>query len=901
MKKQLEMRNHTLILFILLILGVGSTSFAQKVTITGIVKDSLGQGLDMANVVAINETTKALDGFGITDPNGRYKVVANANTAYIIKVSYIGFTPKEYLVTTTLQDFVKDVNLMVQTQALDEVELTYVIPVTIKGDTIVYNTDSFVSGTEKKLGDVIKKLPGLEINDDGEIEAEGKKVGKIMINGKDFFDGDTKLATKNIPANAISKVEVLRNYSEVSQLGGVTNNQDNVAINIKLKEGKERFWFGEITAGKGLDDTFLAHPKVFYYSPKFSVNIITDYNNIGELPFTPRDYFNFTGGVSNFSRAGGTQFNASSNSLGISLLQNDRAKYIDTKFGAANFNYAVNTALDISGFAIYSYTGTLLETRTNRQFIVSNQREQSVTKTDQNATLGLAKFSARYKPTVKLQWDYDVLLKNSSQDEKRLLSSQAIVSEDITENKTQDPITVTQNTGLYYTLSDDHIFAFQGQHLFQREDPFYNAIRTQEPFNGVLPLVGNGVGFNINQAQEVTTNKLDTKLDYYLVTGPKSNLNFTLGTTLSQQDFNSDIFELLSGGSINSLNDTTYKNRVAFSFNDLYAGFHYKVITGKFTFNPGFNMHYYEAKNTQLGTTVTNQLTNLVPDVFVNFQLRSSENIRMNYSITREFTDINNLAAGYVFSNYNAIYQGNRSLESALYHSASLNFFSFNMFNFQNIFANFAYNKRLDAFKNSGVISGINQVNTTINAALPDETFTGSANYQRTFGKLKVSSRANFSKSILNNVINNSPRVSKSFTQTYRGSLATNFRAAPNLEVGYAYTVNDYNNAGRLSTFYTDRPFAKVDMQFLKSFIFTADYDYYHYRDAAKTANNEYAFLNANLSYQKKGSKWEYNVQLTNALNTDALNQDSFSDLFISSSAYMVQPRYLVFKLKYDL
>ena len=223
------------------------------------------------------------------------------------------------------------------------------------------------------------------------------------------------------------------------------------------------------------------------------------------------------------------------------------------------------------------------------------------------------------------------------------------------------------------------------------------------------------------------------------------------------------------------------------------------------------------------------------------------------------------------------------------------------MFNFQNIFANFAYNKRIDAFKNAGVITGINQVNTTINAALPDETFTGSANYQRTFGKLKVSSRANFSQSILNNVINNTPRVSKSFTQTYRGSLSTNFRAAPNLELGYSYTVNDYNNAGRLSTFYTDRPFAKLDMLFLKSFIFTADYDYYHYRDAAKTADNEYAFLNANLSYQKKDSKWEYNIQVTNALNTDALNQDGFNDLFISSSAYMVQPRYVVFKLKYDL
>ncbi|MCW1952565.1 MAG: TonB-dependent receptor [Flavobacteriia bacterium] len=889
------------VLFACALIGCTAMVHAQKVNILGVVKDSLGVGLDMANVVAINEASGALDGFGITDPNGRYKIAVSANTQYRIKISYIGFTPKEYLVTTSLEDFIKDVTLMEQAEALDEVELTYEIPVTIQGDTIVYNTDSFVSGTEKKLGDVIKKLPGLEINDDGEIEAEGKKVGKIMVNGKDFFDGDTKLATKNIPANAVSKVEVLRNYSEVSQLSGVTNNQDNVAINIKLKEGKERFWFGEMTAGLGLDNTFLAHPKLFYYSPKLSVNVITDFNNIGELPFTPRDYFNFTGGMSNFSRGGGTQFNATNNSLGISLLQNNRAKAIDTKFGATNFNYTVNESLDLSGFAIYSYTGTQLEVLTNRQFIVSDQREQSTTNTDQKATLGLAKFSSRYKPSALLQWDYDVLLKDSSQEEERQLSSQALVSEDIEENKTQDPITVTQNTGLYYTLSDQHIFAFQAQHMYQKEDPFYNAVRTQEPFNGVLPLEGNGLGFNINQSQLVTTNKLDAKLDYYWVTGAKSNLNFTLGTILSQQDFDSDIFEVLEGGTSKPLSQDLFKNRVGFNFTDLYAGFHYKVIAGKFTLNPGFNVHSYRAENSQLGTNVTKTLTNLVPDLFVNVQLRKTENIRMNYSISREFTDINNLAAGYVFSNYNAIYQGNRELESALYHNASLNFFSFNMFNFQNIFANFAYNKRIDAFKNSGVISGINQVNTTINAALPDETFSGSANYQRTFGKLKVSSRANFSSSLLNNVINNTPRVSKSFTQTYRGSLATNFRSAPNVELGYSYSVNDYNNAGRLSTFYTDQPFVKLDMQFLKSFIFTADYDYYHYRDAAKTADNEYAFLNANLSFQKPESKWEYSLQVSNALNTEALNQDGFNDLFISSTAYMVQPRYVVFKIKYEL
>ena len=168
---------------------------------------------------------------------------------------------------------------------LDGVELVYEMPVTVRGDTIVYNADSFNRGDEKKLGDVLKNLPGLEINDDGEIQVEGKTVQKVMVEGKDFFDGDSKLATKNIPANAVDKVEVLRNFSEVGQMRGVTNNQDNVAINIKLKEGKKNFWFGDVTLGAGNssdDGLYLFQPKLFYYTPKYTINVIGDVNNIGD-------------------------------------------------------------------------------------------------------------------------------------------------------------------------------------------------------------------------------------------------------------------------------------------------------------------------------------------------------------------------------------------------------------------------------------------------------------------------------------------------------------------------------------------------------------------------------------------------------------------------------------------
>ena len=257
------------------------SAFAQKVTISGTVKDSLQQPLDVANVVAVNQADQALDGFGITNPAGFFKINVKANTSYVLKVSYLGFQTKELPITTSNEDIKIDVTLFEQTQNLEEVELVYEIPITIKGDTIVYNTDSFVSGTEKKLADVLEKLPGIEVNDDGEIEVEGKAVSKVMVEGEDFFDGDSKLATKNIPANALDKVEVLRNYSEVSQLSGVTNNQDNIALNIKLKEGKKKFWFGEISGGIGFDERYVVHPKLFYYSPEFSINILTVLNNIG--------------------------------------------------------------------------------------------------------------------------------------------------------------------------------------------------------------------------------------------------------------------------------------------------------------------------------------------------------------------------------------------------------------------------------------------------------------------------------------------------------------------------------------------------------------------------------------------------------------------------------------------
>jgi len=297
------------IIYTFVLLLTTNLTFSQ-IKMEGLVKDSLNNPLELANVILINKETSALESFAISNANGEYKLSLQKNTSYNLQVSYIGMESISRQIDSKENDINKDFTLS-QSNVLDAVELTYEMPVKISGDTLIYNADSFNTGTERKLEDVLKNLPGVEVNDDGQIEVEGKVVGKVMVEGKDFFDGDTKIATKNIPSNAIDKVQILKNYSEVGQLSGVQNNQDNIAINIKLKKGKDKFWFGNVTAGvsaiEGLlnntSDTdvdnqslYLFQPKLFYYSPKYTVNVIGDLNNIGELAFTRRDYFNFSGG-----------------------------------------------------------------------------------------------------------------------------------------------------------------------------------------------------------------------------------------------------------------------------------------------------------------------------------------------------------------------------------------------------------------------------------------------------------------------------------------------------------------------------------------------------------------------------------------------------------------------------
>ena len=900
-------------IILLLVLLLSGTIYAQSVKVTGILKDTDNLVIETANVMAVNQATKAMDAYNITSEKGEFSLNLKPNTEYIIKAGYIGYAPFEKKITTTKENMTFDI-VLTGSNTIETVEIVKEMPVRISGDTIIYNSDSFTNGTEKKLEDVLKKLPGVSVNKDGEIEVEGKKVQKVMVEGKDFFDGDTKIATINIPADALDKIQVLRNYNEVSNLKGLENNEDNVAINIKLKEGKKNFWFGDMMAGAGVGDTedrSILNPKLFYYSPKYSVNLIGNLNNIGELPLTMQDYFKFTGGFKNMMKKGGSNFGVSSNDLGIMGMRNNRAKNIDAKFGAANFSYNPSKAWTISGFGIYSYNKTDLQTDNiyNRTDKLPDGTTINITETRQDnskqkTNLGLFKISSSYVPSAKMHLDYDALLKTSDQ-----LENQNVISSlqgNIFTEKSQKPLSVSQNLNYYYTLNDKNVFAFEVQNLFQQEDPFYNANLQTQPF----ALTGYNViqsRNDINQNRFVKTNKTDVKFDYYYMVTPKSNINVTIGNTYSYQNFNSNIFQILDNGMQNNLTNSSNTNDVNYAFNDAFIGLHYKMLFGKFTLNPGVSIHQFNTNDTQLNSSNKMSFNRVLPDFYALWQMKKSQSLTYNFSLTNNFTDIVKLAQGYVFSNYNSLYSGNRFLENSVSQVHSLRFFKFSMFNMENIFANFTYTKQTDIITNRALLTGVNQVSSSVNmnSNFPQESLTGMFNYGRSFARyFKANAGANLNWSKNNNIrVNpdNSEYIqnTESFTQNYDIGFSTNFKKLPNIELAYDFTINDFQN----QIYYVDNPSVTLEYFFLDAFSFTSEYSFYHNRNKAKTIDTEYDFLTASFSYQKKDSKLEYKLSATNLLNTTSLNDSSFNALGGSTnfSSYYVQPRYIILSLKYNL
>lgn len=265
-------------------------SAQQKTTITGRVLDSeSGEALSYCTVQILKEDTTSMITGGVTNLNGYYNI-KNVNAGnYVMKVSYIGY--HNFFRKLEVKQGAKEVNggtiiLTPNSVQLQEAVITGTLKeVEVKEDTLIFNADAFKVPEGSVLEELIRKLPGAEVSDDGTIKINGKTVSKILVEGKEFFSNDKSLAMKNLPSNIVEKVKTYDKQSDMAKMTGIDDGEEETVLDLSIKKGMKNGWFGNFDIAAGTEERFSEKVNVNRFNDNTQFSIIASYNNINDQSF----------------------------------------------------------------------------------------------------------------------------------------------------------------------------------------------------------------------------------------------------------------------------------------------------------------------------------------------------------------------------------------------------------------------------------------------------------------------------------------------------------------------------------------------------------------------------------------------------------------------------------------
>ncbi|PQJ76693.1 carboxypeptidase-like regulatory domain-containing protein [Polaribacter glomeratus] len=878
------------LLFIFLF-AISTTTFSQKITLSGAVKDSLQNPLPYANVIAKPKDVSKNLQFAITDNEGYYKLLLAHGDTITISISYLGYKPIEYQFIA-LKAATKNFTLQQSSEQLDEVIIE--MPVTVRGDTTTYKTDKFTDGSERKLKNVLKKLPGVEVDKNGGVTVQGKKVTTMLVDGKKFFGGNSKLAVDNIPANAIGNVQVIDNYNEVAFLKGLTDS-DEMAMNIQLKEDKKRFVFGDVEAGKGNKEFYKTSANLFYYSPKTNVNFIGNSNNIGEKTFTFKDYMSFSGGInaifsSNFSWKGGdfSQF-----------MESNDVVSSKQKFGAINITKVATQKLDVSGYAIFSNSNTSsFVENVNEYTTFTEQRTNTITADN---LLGIGNLNLEYTPNSLEKWHVRSQVKRTNNTNNNSLVS--LINANTNTIATDRDLTATyinQNIEWHKRQNDKHTFSSVFSYVFDKNN---NAAfwQTQSPIlQGLIPADNSQDVLRIHQLKNNQEQNIDVVLKHFWEINNSNHIYTTVGNKFISEDFLTDDSQTLDDGSLNNFANGGFGNDLNFKLNDVFLGMHYKFRTGIFTVKQGVEVHNYNW-NLANQTNLENNKWVVLPDFLADIEFNKSKKLKLNYNLKTSFSDASKFADRFYLQSYNSVFKGNETLENNLYHAARAYFSRFSLYRGIMLHANLNYNKQIKSVRSTVDFNDINQFLTVKMFNNPSEDLRGNIHLEKTIKELKYKFDVGFNNATYIQEINTTLQTNKNNGYDYEFAVETLFDNFPKIELGIRTDVGKFTSSLNTSKFVTTEPFVIIDYDFLKGFIFNFDYRQSNYQNKTLGQKNVYEIANATLSYKKENSGWSYKMTSQNIFNAQFKQSNSFTDYLISDSKTFILPRIVMISVGYNL
>ena len=918
-RKFTPMINKLIFLFVLTSsLLLGFQAKAQNVTIEGTVVDSvLKKSLNSATVSIAKATDSSLLNFTRADEDGFFRFKNIAPGKYLLSVSYVGYahlwlgikvgaTPTLSLGNIYLTDASK----------LSEVTVTSRRPpVVINGDSIEFNSENFKTVPNAVVEDMLKKMPGIEVDKAGAITVNGKSVTKVYVNGKEFFTGDPKMATKNLPADAVDKIQVYDRKSDQAMFTGIDDGNEETAINIRTKKDRKQSTFGKINGSAGVPGRFDGQGNVNRINNDEQFSVIASANNTNRQSFSNGDISNFSGGGGGGGRGGGgmtLNFGGGggndANSQGVANTYSLGGNYSNLlNSGKMDFNVNSN-ASDVERNNISkSYTQNLTPGNLFNRSSLSNSISRN-----QQVRLGMSidnkvseSFSYKYTPSISAQHNTS----NSVSSTNTMLPDGTLTNgTNSTSANSSDAFSVSNTLLLRKklakkgrTISSTITQSFNNSSSDGSQftnQLFYTAgVKTKD---SILDQKNNRTGLS----QSYSAN-----LVYTEPISKKSLLEFNTFINLNIGSTSKKVYDKNSANGMYDALNTRLTNEYSSEYTYSGAGMNYRLNQKKYNFSTGFSLQdaYLNGENTSAKTKIRHDFKDILPSANFVYNFSQTQNFRFNYRTSTSQPSITQLQPVLDQSNINNQSIGNPDLKRSYTNNINLSYFSSKILSQRNFFA------LLNAqFVDNSIVNYDSILPSRVTLSRPVNVngvyrINGNINYG--FGVKKINSRFNFG---LNGGFNNNVSYSNGILNTIEvKSAGPSFTYTFNLDEvmdlnltarhSYSTTKNAINKA--LNTNYVTRIYGADVTNYLPfEMVLNQSLNYTINEGRAPGYNTSVPIWNASISkFFMKNKRAELKISAFDILNKNVGVSRNVSQNQIVDQSYNVINQYFLVGFTYSL
>jgi len=904
-------------------------AFSQKNgVIKGIAFDTTHrQSVSNATITLMQKKDSSLISFTMTDNNGKFELTGIQNGEYRLLITHVNYHNSSQVFK--IDDEHKNIdlgNIIMNDRAkvLSEVTVTAESPpVTLVGDTLQYNAGSFKTQPNANVEDLLKKLPGVKVEKDGTVKAQGEKVQKVLVDGKEFFGNDPKIATRNLPADAIDKVQVFDKLSDRAQLTGFDDGNSEKTINLKLKKDKKRGAFGKINAGAGTDERYQGNFNVNSFKGARQMSVIGMGNNTNAEGFSFMDVLNFAGALSQLKNGGGNiNLTINDNDPLAGLLGGNNTGINTTFGGGINYNNIIGTKTDFQSNYFYSrYNPNRISDIVRQYFSPANLYKQN-SYTDNLNNNHRLNFNADYQidsfTSIKITPSFSYQkTKNKTLSDYTTRSDQGTVINDGNSNNLTNNEGYNFNTNILFrkrfhkkgrTFSLNlltNLNNSEGDGSLKSLTSFFDStssLRNLDSVNQINNTASDLKGYN---ARAVYTEPVFKK----------SLLEFSLGKSNTISSSSKTTYDYNQGNGkydlVNSLLTNDYENTYGYAN----AGFRFRKQTKTYNYSAGLSWQQADLEGKVLGSnkdsTITKRFSNLLPNARFQYYFSKFKNILVNYSTSTNQPTITQLQP--VPDNSNPLYikLGNPNLKQEFISTLRVNASFVNPYKNRNFFvfltAQQTNNKivNYDKINELGVdsvrpvnVNGVYNVNGTVSWGFPVHFLKGSldlsSNIAYDKGKQLVGDAVNKVQVNKINTITLGPQVRLDMSPAEKISLS--------LTGGLNYSKSKYSiESARNSSFVNQEYSARVDWQLPIRFFFSSDFNYsiYNYMSGF---NAKVPLWNASISKQMLHlNRGELKLSVNDLLNKNVRINHNANQNYIEDSRVNSLRRFFLLSFTYSL